>query len=524
MGHRCPPKTAVSSRRAEELAPSYAGLQEVAASLLRERGLPWKATPGEVNERLVRVLWQEQRFAQGALETADGQRLEVVSPGWWNRQSGPDFLQAVIRLGPNSVLRGDVEVHLRSSDWNAHGHARDPRYNGVILHVILTRDREVIRNQRGDRIPELELSRFLQGEIGSLQEAIHWEDYPPCDPCPPGRCQPLLVGKGRETVGWLLDLAGDDFLQRKADRWAGMVGRVGYDELVYRGMMEALGYRGNQLPFLQLAERLPLRGLRRALEGLPPLPATLRLQAIFFQSAGFWRNERPDDPSLDEATRDYLRQLEEAGAGRAEELVDPSVPGLAWSFAGIRPANSPLRRLVGMSDFLTLHGKEGLFRSFLKDLKPARTRGSQQRPNAQEIFRGWVERLSPPGLSEYWSCRYAFRGKKLPSPARLIGPERAALLIVNVILPLSLLYAQRRRAPHLEEAVHGLYRAIPRLGDNGVLRFMRARLLGKAFGGRPALLANARRQHGLLQLYRDHCSPQGGECQGCDFLRLVEAL
>lgn len=503
---------------------AYPGLGEVASFLLRERGLSWEASRAEIGERLVRVLWQEQRFRRGCLEINDGRRLEVISPGWWNRHSGPDFRRAVIRLGQGQVLRGDVEVHLRSSDWNAHGHFRDPRYNGVVLHVILARDRELIRNERGEAVPELELNRFLEEEMGSLRKAIHWEDYPPCDPCPPGLCQPLLAAQGRETTSWLLDLAGDDFLQLKADRWAEVTRRAGYDELLYRGMMEALGYRGNQLPFLKLAERLPLRRLKRSIEGVPPPQAALRLQAIAFRVANLWRDKRVGDPSLDEATRDYLRQLEESGAEQAEELAGQGAADLPWSFSGIRPANSPLRRLAGMSDFLALHLKEGLFRPFLKEMQALGAKRSPREPDYPKVFRSWMEILSTPSLIDYWSHRYAFRGKRLSRSTRLIGPERAAVIIVNVILPLSLLYAQRRRESPLEEVVRGLYRSLPRLGDNATLRFMRARLLGKELEGRPPFLSNARRQQGLLQLYRDHCSPQGGDCQGCEFLMLVEAL
>lgn len=505
-------------------ASAYPGLGEVASILLRERGLSWGAGRGEINERLIRVLWQEQRFRRDLLETTDGRRVEVISPGWWNRQSGPDFRQAVIQLGQGQVLRGDVEIHLHSSDWNAHGHFRDPRYNGVVLHVILTRDREAIRNQRGNVVPELELNRFLEEEVGSLQKAIHWEDYPPCDPCPPGLCQPLLVAQGRKTTGWLLDLAGDDFLQRKADRWAEVARRASYDELLYRGMMEALGYRGNQLPFLKLAERLPVRKLKRAIEGIPPQRAALRLQAIAFRVANLWRDERVDDSSLDVATRDYLRQLEEARTGQAGEFASLGVADLPWSFSGNRPANSPLRRLAGMSDFLALHLKDGLFRPFLKELQALRAKRSPQEPNYPGILRSWIKTLSSPCLTDYWSCRYSFRGKRLPRPIRLIGPERAAIIIVNVILPLSLLYARRRRESSLEELIYGLYCSLPRLSDNTILRFMRARILGKELEGRPTLLSNARRQQGLFQLYRDYCSPQGGDCQGCGFLMLVETL
>ena len=90
-------------------------------------------------EKLLQKIWLRGDFDRSAAVTTDGQRVRIIHPGKWNLLGGPDFTGARLRLGEAAGrdLVGDVEVHLRAADWDAHGHARDPAYDGVVLHVVL---------------------------------------------------------------------------------------------------------------------------------------------------------------------------------------------------------------------------------------------------------------------------------------------------------------------------------------------------------------------------------------------------
>ena len=106
-------------------------------------------------ERLLHYVWKHKMLPLRMLTTSDGQEVEVIDPGLHNHDQGPDFFNAKIRLG-ETLWAGNVEVHLRSSDWYRHGHESDPAYNNVILHVVGEIDGE-IRNAEGKVLPQVQI-------------------------------------------------------------------------------------------------------------------------------------------------------------------------------------------------------------------------------------------------------------------------------------------------------------------------------------------------------------------------------
>ena len=162
--------------------------------------------------------------------------MKVLYPGRANGGGGPDFIGAAL-LGERGMVRGDVEVHLSSRDWQAHGHHRDPHYDNVVLHVVMVDD--------------------APGHIPSLVLG------PPAgeDPLPCPRNAPLPV----------LMLLGEERFRAKGQRLLGLAEARGPGQALYEGVMEALGYSRNQGPMVELARLLPLAVLEgegpRALEG-----------------------------------------------------------------------------------------------------------------------------------------------------------------------------------------------------------------------------------------------------------------
>lgn len=88
-----------------------------------------------MNEQLLQYIWHRQLFSIASLCTSDGECLEILDRGRWNHDQGPDFLGAVIRLS-GLTWAGNVELHIHTKDWLAHGHQFDPGYENVILHVV----------------------------------------------------------------------------------------------------------------------------------------------------------------------------------------------------------------------------------------------------------------------------------------------------------------------------------------------------------------------------------------------------
>lgn len=276
-----------------------------------------------LSERDLAHIWEGQRFPPDALATTGGEPLRVVYRGLRGRGPGPDYRDAVIRA-PGRVLRGDVELHVRASDFRRHGHHRDRAYDAVSLHLVLWADEPGdTRLASGRSVSVAALAPWLErrgAEIrGWLERPALWQE-----PC---RSAPARLGD--ERIAAALDRLGDLRFRARA-REMRAAARDGPEEALYRALMEGLGYGGNRQAFRLLAERLPWRALRPALLRLPGE----RRQAL------------------------ALSALETAAA---------SPPPLVWR-AGVRPGNHPARRLEAAAGLAARYAEEGLLRGLLDAL------------------------------------------------------------------------------------------------------------------------------------------------------------
>ena len=132
------------------------------------------------SEDFVHFLWKYRLFDLKDLETVSGEQLEIKNTGFHNRDSGPDFEQAQIRIG-STLWVGNVEIHISASDWQKHRHTQDEAYDSVILHVVFRYDTRIIRAD-GTEIPTLELADRIPADIQvrykGLMENMNWS---PCE-------------------------------------------------------------------------------------------------------------------------------------------------------------------------------------------------------------------------------------------------------------------------------------------------------------------------------------------------------
>ena len=125
-----------------------------------------------IKEALLHYLWQTQQFDKGNLQTVSGECLRVMKVGRLNEGAGPDFLHGGVFLD-KVCLRGDVEIHIKSSDWYAHKHEQDARYNSVILHVVWQDNQPVLRAD-GTAIPTLTLKDRVDPTLLTTYVASMW--------------------------------------------------------------------------------------------------------------------------------------------------------------------------------------------------------------------------------------------------------------------------------------------------------------------------------------------------------------
>src|SRR6478735_6107748 len=132
-----------------------------------------------LSERLLQFIWQFQYLNNKNLFTAKGEPLQVIYPGIYNTNQGPDFLQAKIKVG-DTLWAGNIELHVHASDWNAHHHTEDELYSNVILHVVWLNDKAV-KDKQGNELATLEIqplvSKLMLEHYSHLMQSHH---FVPC--------------------------------------------------------------------------------------------------------------------------------------------------------------------------------------------------------------------------------------------------------------------------------------------------------------------------------------------------------
>jgi len=235
--------------------------------------------PYQASELVLQRIWMSAAFDARGLTDQWGRSIEVVFPGAWNRREGPDFKGAVLAIDGERV-EGDLEIHFRTSDWQAHGHHSDPRYDGVVLHVVyfpLETGASPARASSGEAIPAVSLMERLWYDL---------EEYASEDS--------IVASAGTESRAALDGLLELDLEKRRGrlfewarERWETKrrfarlrIEKLGWAGACHQSALEALGYRLNRIPMLMVAARY---SLERCYEG------GLSLDEVWRAAEGVWR-------------------------------------------------------------------------------------------------------------------------------------------------------------------------------------------------------------------------------------------
>lgn len=449
-------------------------------------------------EHFLYRLWGDRSLVGRRMHTVDGRTVEVVACGTRNPDAGPDFRGATL-IVDGKMCCGDIEIHPVAVDWYRHGHHRDPRYNNVVLHVV-TMDvdpEERTLRQDGEEIPVLNLDQFLVKPA----EQLAAEGQAPPGP-EPVAC--ALREASRPRILHIVELAGDERLNTKCMRYQEERLIDGWDQILYRGLAEALGYAKNQVAFRKLADRLPYAELSRAIRGLDADTAWVRAQAYLFGAAGLL----PSEGSLVEADhelRDFLGQLRtEWEHFPYRRKIDP-LHREEWLFFRLRPQNFPTRRIAALAALAVRFGEHG----FLGGLMRIVQAGQRRIPQVGRQLSASLTVESDP----FWRTHYCFDvsgSSPMTGGGKLVGPERAADMVVNVVLPCLMAYARETGDGQLQTLLAQVYVQAPLLAENAIVREMTLRLFGAQGKG---VVDTACRQQGLIQLFKMLC--QRGPCARC---------
>lgn len=365
-----------------------------------------------MTEAVLHFVWQHQYFSKKNLQTTDGQSITILRTGLYNTHAGADFTAAFVRIGEVDWV-GSVEIHKKSSDWDAHAHTQDTRYNNVILHVVWQHDREVLRPD-GSPIPTLTLSERVDNEwLKRCENFIQQTPFPiPC------AAQIGQVSNLHQMA--MFDRALAERLEQKAARvleWFGQNGRD-WEETTYWLLMQNMGFKTNAEPMLSLAQQLPLRCLQKHRDQL------LSLEAMLF-GVGGWIKEPSNDLYICQLQKEY------SFLGHKYALRDKELNASQWKLLRMRPANFPTVRLAQMAAIL--HCNPHLFSLLLECTTVAELKAFLRVP-----------------MSEYWTKHYLPEKESSQKVAQL-GDESLNNIIINTAVPLLVAYGQHLQQQQWKE-------------------------------------------------------------------------
>ena len=441
-------------------------------------------------ERLLQLVWFHQRLLRDKLVTLDGRKVQVLHPGFWSYEGGPDFRGAVLQLAGEPPRSGDVEVDVQSNGWHAHGHDRNPAFKNVALHVVWEGDSK-------NGLPTLSIKSVLDS---SLNELLTWLGSEAAQKFPEsllGQCSAPLRGLLPEKLTELLHQAALVRLHGKAVHLQARAREAGSEQALWEGWLRALGYKHNVWPMQRLAELGPR--ISPASAKISPLALQARLLGI----GGLLPNELTRQQA---STDDYLRRLWDFWWREREGFSDCVMPRAVWHFHGLRPANHPQRRLALAAHWLA----RGDLGSQLEKWCATDAEASGQPASL-------LAKLQI-ASDDFWSWHWTLRSKRLAKPQPLLGSTRVTDLAVNVILPWLWVRAGESKNQTAQRQIEQRYFTWPRAEDNAVLRLARQRLLGSAS---PKSMTGAAAQQGLLQIVRDFCEHSSALCSNCQFPELV---
>lgn len=344
-------------------------------------------------ERLLQYIWQHKLWLSEDMVTGDGRKVRVIDPGLLNTDSGPDFFNAKVEID-GRLWVGNVEIHVRASDWKRHHHDEDPAYDSVILHVVEKDDAPVTRIN-GELIPQVELRvspRFNECYDKLVNATVEL-------PCAARLKEvPQLI-----VTEWIEALAFER-LHGKVDRVRDLYDRYhgSWEDICYVMLARTLGFGINNDAFERLARVTPLRLLHKHSDSI------VQIEALLLGQAGLLNGAHDSEPYFQQLTREY--------AFLANKFSLRPIEGSAWRLFRSRPQNFPYRRIALLAQFV----KDGF--NLMNDILEATDTKA-------------LRQLFDIELSGYWTTHYS-PGKPSASAGRALSKSSIDIVLINTVAPL----------------------------------------------------------------------------------------
>lgn len=372
-----------------------------------------------MNEAFLHYLWQFQQFDKSNLQTISGEKIYVLKTGILNTDAGPDFTNARLQINEIEWF-GNVEIHIKSSDWQLHKHQNNEAYNNVILHVVWENDHAITR-QDGSLIPTLELKSIT--DIQLIDKYQHLIDNQSIIPC-----KEQFSAVSNLSKFAILDKVLAKRLQQKAQIVEQLfeLNNGDWEETAYQLLARNFGFKLNSETFLRLAQNLPLKVLQKHRDNIT------QIEAMLFGQAGLI-------DKCDEYSEKLSQEYDFFSAKFS--LKTHQLSSHEWKFLRTRPANFPTIRIAQLAKLITQ--QQSFFSLFTQ------TNSIEDLRNALKIEQ-----------SVYWQEHYSF-GKTANKKLVGLGKDSINNILINTVIPLLACYAEKSDNQELMTRCVSFLEALP---------------------------------------------------------------
>ena len=372
-----------------------------------------------MTEIFLHYVWQHRHFDFLNARTTKGKLINIKHTGIYNTNAGPDFTQAIIEIDDITWV-GNVEIHIKSSDWFKHKHHTDGKYKSVILHVVYESDMDVIIDSNY-LVPTLELKNLISLKMfDAYKRLIMQPDILLCRNYLPNVDSLILTSQ-------LSSLLIERILKKTKQAQSVLeICKYDWNELIYRVLAKTFGCKTNSYAFEFLTQNLPYKIISKHSDSL------LQLDALFFGVAGFLQESDGSE---------YMEKLMYEYAYLKHKYGLISIDGSCWNMLRLRPQNFPTIRIAQFSALM--HNTKGFISDWVLGADV-------------ESLKLWLM-VSP---DDYWQTHYRF-GKSSAKHSVSLGEQTIFSIFINTIILLRFLYAKNTGNNELQEKALRLYEYFP---------------------------------------------------------------
>ena len=422
-------------------------------------------------EQLLHYAWKHKLLPLSELQTTDGRVVEILDTGLHNRNSGPDFFNAKVKIG-GTLWVGNVEIHLKASDWYRHGHDRDPRYNNVVLHVVGAVDMDV-KTQDGNYLPQLVLE-IPQTLKDNYEELLRTDQYPPC--------YKIIPSLTRLTIhSWMAALQTErleqktEAIQKRVELCDGS-----WEDAYFVTLARNYGFGINGEVFEQWAQSIPLDAVNHHRDDL------FQIEAIFMGQAGLLELKAvPEYYQKDALNEGYFAKLRNEYLYLAHKFSMKPIDFHLWRFLRLRPQNFPHIRI-----------------SQLANLYYQQKAGLSQLVECETIEQ--LKTLFSSHVTPYWETHYTF-GSTSSKKEKHLTYGSLNLLMINTAIPMLFAYGRHRSKEVLCDRAFDFLEQL-KAENNYIIRMWQQ-------VGLPVQTAGD--SQALIQLKKEYCDKK--DCLRCRF-------